>query len=580
MTRSDYGIKFDLKKFYHEIDIAEADQKYFGFMYKMDDESEAKYFVWKTLPYGYTRAPYIARTLMKPLIAKWRRLGGFVVVFYDDGMLVAKDAEFLRRLAIEVQCDLLEAGLVPGVDKCIWMPSTIIDWNGLRFDFVNRGISILAKRILATKLHMEYLCQHWPNVTFREVAKIVGQLGSMHPVFKGEVFIRTKMLQTFVNIRHYKDLQWEARICADFPPLFHEARAELTYWLANLDPNNFRHFSEQAAQVIAWVDASDVAIGGFAAHLLAGQLSPEPVTADNWILDGGGALRRLHSGVTLQTDVVPWQGSPRVRVRDIADLDPSLVSKTYIVHRNLDYDERAVDSNERELLAALQLLASCAQFWSGQAVTLYFDNLNASIICKKGSPKPRLQKYAVQILNICKRFDVTLRTIWIPRDLNFLADAISKTIDFDDYGVTPEFFKQVCSELGVTPEVDRFADNRNAKLPIFYSSVYCPGTAGVNAFNFQWNPQSLNWIFPPMKFVGRALCHLKMSQAAGLILVPQWKNSYFYPMLLNEKTTCYCKGVLVFGGPGMLIQGTDSSSYFGPHFKGNLEVWYLDYRVN
>jgi len=40
--------------------------------------------------------------------------------------------------------------------------------------------------------------------------------------------------------------------------------------------------------VIAWVDASDVAIGGFAARLLADMPSTVPLTADNWLLDGGG----------------------------------------------------------------------------------------------------------------------------------------------------------------------------------------------------------------------------------------------------------------------------------------------------
>jgi len=138
------GIKFDLKKFYHEIDICTADQKYFGFMYKMDPDQDAKYFVWKTLPYGYTRAPFVARAIMKPLIAKWRRLGGLVVVFYDDGMLVSHDKVLLEKIAIEVQCDLLQAGLVPGVDKCIWSPTNILEWNGLKFDFV-RGHSCNAK---------------------------------------------------------------------------------------------------------------------------------------------------------------------------------------------------------------------------------------------------------------------------------------------------------------------------------------------------------------------------------------------------------------------------------------------------
>jgi len=164
---------------------------------------------------------------------------------------------------------------------------------------------------------------------------------------------------------------------------------------------------------------------------------------------------------------VPWQGSPRVKVRDIADLDPSLVDKTYIVHRNLDYDERVVDSNERELLAAWQLLNSCARFWSGLVVTLYFDNINASIICGKGSPKPRLQKYAVRIADLLEKYNIEIKPIWIPRDLNFVADAISKTIDYDDHGVTQDFFHQVCGEEEVTPRWTGLQMIKTQKLRFF-----------------------------------------------------------------------------------------------------------------
>jgi len=144
--RADWGIKFDLKKFYHEIDIHPAFQTYFGFMYKMAADRPASYFVWKTLPYGYTRAPYIAKMIMKPLVTKWRRLGAMAVVFYDDGMIVAKQHADLCRLSIEIQCDLLESGLVPGVSKCIWNPCQLIDWNGLRFDFAQKSLSVQQKK--------------------------------------------------------------------------------------------------------------------------------------------------------------------------------------------------------------------------------------------------------------------------------------------------------------------------------------------------------------------------------------------------------------------------------------------------
>jgi hypothetical protein len=179
------GIKFDLKKFYHEIDIHEDHQQFFGFMYPMSDGGGPTYFVWKTLPYGYTRAPFIAREIMKPLIKRWRSLGALVVVFYDDGMLVSKDPVHLKKMAIEVQCDLLNAGLVPGVQKCVWRPTEVIDWNGLRFDFASGGISILEKRIVSALEQLKQLTSHWPSVTYREIAKCVGRLGSMYPIFWG-----------------------------------------------------------------------------------------------------------------------------------------------------------------------------------------------------------------------------------------------------------------------------------------------------------------------------------------------------------------------------------------------------------
>jgi len=94
----------------------------------------------------------------------------------------------------------------------------------------------------------------------------------------------------------------------------------------------------------------------------------------------------------MQVDELPWQGHPTITVRDSSDLYPDFVKRDFVAHRNLTYAERATDSNERELLAAVHLLDSCARFWEGETVVLYFDNTNAAIICAKGSSKCRLPK--------------------------------------------------------------------------------------------------------------------------------------------------------------------------------------------
>ncbi len=171
-----HGIKFDLKKYYHQIKIHDSEIKYYGFVYKMSNAPGPEYFVWRTMPYGYTRAPYIARELMKPLISRWRKLGVKIVVFYDDGMAVGDCPILLLRSSLQIHCDLLRAGLVPGFDKCIWMPSTQIPWTGLVFDFLKKGISVKERRIQEALEGITLLKAKWPRVIYREISSTVGRI--------------------------------------------------------------------------------------------------------------------------------------------------------------------------------------------------------------------------------------------------------------------------------------------------------------------------------------------------------------------------------------------------------------------
>jgi hypothetical protein len=101
-------------------------------------------------------------------------------------------------------------------------------------------------------------------------------------------------------------------ISADYKPLYEEALGQLLFWKNNLALNNFQPFAEPQIICLAWVDASDVAIGGFAAHLLYAEKLMYIVTADNWLLSIKGALRQVRNCVPLQVDVMPWQGQPTV----------------------------------------------------------------------------------------------------------------------------------------------------------------------------------------------------------------------------------------------------------------------------
>jgi hypothetical protein len=205
-----------------------------------------------------------------------------------------------------------------------------------------------------------------------------------------------------------------------------------------------------------------------------------PVTMDNWVLDGAGALPRIRNCARLQVDGFP--STPKL-VTD-HDLDPRVVKDLYVVHRNLTYEERAVDSNERELLAAIELILGCVKLLENSIFTLHFDNMNAATVLEKGSGKFRLQNYALFVDKICRQYNISLRPVWIPRSLNNVADMLSKMFDYEDYSVQDYFYQYVLQITGFVPNFDRFANNWNAKCPQFNSLAYCVGSSGVNSFNY------------------------------------------------------------------------------------------------
>jgi Reverse transcriptase (RNA-dependent DNA polymerase) len=351
----EYAIKFDMKKFYHQVKVHVDYRQYFGFQFDMGGGTK-QYFVWCTMPYGYTRAPCLARQLMKPLIAKWRALGAKTVVFYDDGMAVDTCPVKLQKMSVQMQCDLLRAGLVPGVKKCTWDPVRCLDWNGLTFDFNRKGIAIKANRIQKTIDNIDALVLAWPKVSFRDVARCVGRLNSMYPVLGEKLQIQTKMLQTVVNVRNFKNCAWDSPISLDYVPLYFHAYDELLYWRSNLVLKNFKPFTDPQPAWVGWADASDIAVGGCLIQLKPGQVVV-PCTADNIMLRPDLGYEAIRCRASLQADLLPWSHTGTIFVRDELDVNVSSTVEVLLCHRNFTPSESA--TRER----AVGNLLLCCYFW-------------------------------------------------------------------------------------------------------------------------------------------------------------------------------------------------------------------------
>ena len=120
---------------------------------------------------------------------------------------------------------------------------------------------------------------------------------------------------------------------------------------------------------------------------------------------------------------------------------------------------------------------------------------------------------------------------WIPRSDNEVADYLSKIVDFDDWGVKDSYFQTVNSIWGPFT-VDCLANSVNAKVPRFYSLFFQPGCLGVHALAFDWGGENC-WLVPPVYLIPRVLLHFLNCKSRGVLVVPFWPSSLFWPYLIQ-----------------------------------------------
>ena len=71
------------------------------------------------------------------------------------------------------------------------------------------------------------------------------------------------------------------------------------------------------------------------------------------------------------------------------------------------------------------------------------------------------------------------------QDRRMFRRLLSKAIDYDDWGVSDEFFTFINSIYG-PHSVDRFANHENRKMKRFNSVVWNPECEQVDAFSVSW----------------------------------------------------------------------------------------------
>jgi hypothetical protein len=162
------------------------------------------------------------------------------------------------------------------------------------------------------------------------------------------------------------------------------------------------------------------------------------------------------------------------------------------------------------------------------------DNQNVEKMLEKGSGKLRIMKLVLDILKIGRLLLLDLQTIWVSRNNHFLlkADAISKGIDTDSWEITGDNIAHLSALFGPFT-VDLFATKQNAKCERFYSRSWEEGSAGVDAFAWDWAGESV-YAAPLVTLVLWMIRKAAASACSGVLIIPLWMNAMFWTFCFRD----------------------------------------------
>lgn len=122
---------------------------------------------------------------------------------------------------------------------------------------------------------------------------------------------------------------------------------------------------------------------------------------------------------------------------------------------------------------------------------------------------------------------IDISAVWIPRELNTLADEISKFTDTSDWMMNKDIFSALNRKWGPFT-TDLFGSFTNHLLPRYYSRYHTPSCAGVNAFAYDWGAHNPSWCNPPFGLISRVIKHAIRCKARICLIIPVWPRSWWH----------------------------------------------------
>lgn len=516
-----YACKFDFRSGYHHISVSEHHKKFLGFSWR-ENEKE-RFFEYQVMPFGLSSAPYLFTKIFRVLVKKWRSQGFTIFLYLDDGLILANTFDECASVAAQIRLDLKLAGVSVAEEKCVWEPVHKIVWLGYDIDLLHQTVAVTERRLDKALMRIrELLDSESPTVLGRQ--RVLGTLQSMHCVLDGEPSIRSANLNRSVALCQVNGWSPKKKCLLSSGEI-----AELLFWRDNLRSFSWKSCAvAKIPQFSIETDASNRGIGGILRDRSARIL-------DTFSKDFG----------------LSWSHN----------------SSTY-----------------REMIGIVYAIELWAPRVKNQSVIIRTDSQNAVSILKKGSSIEELSSLALKAANILRDAKIDRQVAWSPRSLNEEADALSRVVDRDDWGISNAFF-EVCQRRWGLFQTDCFASVENSKCEYFYSLSCEPESRGADVFaHFQVVANAgLAWWVPPPHLIPKLIAAARLHRAVGVLGCPLWPSHYFFSLLRSSdgRWRHFVKDSLEFPvGSKMIVPGPgsiDSGAFSSPFLHFPFLFLYIDF---
>ncbi|KAK3243733.1 hypothetical protein CYMTET_46629 [Cymbomonas tetramitiformis] len=414
LRRGDGLFYFDYKSGYYHVDLHEMSRTYVAV------EWQGRFFEFCVLPFGLAPACWVFTKINKELVGKWRGLGFRVHPYVDDFAFAVRAPTLTDPSALAVLSrimrDVREAGWLVSESKSQLFFTRALVHIGIGIDLEGGVLFVPEKALSKIRACVSDLLRLFHRLPLRLVAKFAGLVNAQWFVLGGV----TRLYARAAAVLIADTLTWGS--WASHVPGTDALRAELEFWLTD----------------------------GFRRH-------------QRGIWEPRGAGLQLET-VHADTSEVAW-GSW---------LEQSFGGPELLGHSYLTMSDRLKSSTLRELRGIFDSLRAfdVAGRLRGKRVLVICDNQAVHFVIESGSRHQELQELALAVHDFCADHGVVLSSLWMPREFEARADALSKIRDHDDWMVNPAIFRWADPWIagGWRHTRDRFATDKNC---LVFDSADC-----------------------------------------------------------------------------------------------------------